>query len=325
MTDLFELAQAARPTVSVIGLGGAGCNITTWLTEKRVTGGKVIAANTDAVHLVTCKADKLLLLGKDLCKGQGCGGFSELGARAAIESLADLKKELEGTSLVFILAGLGGGTGTGAAPVVAELTRELGALTIACVTLPFEIELLRRAKAMEGISALAKKCDSVVIIDNTKLREVAGNLPLKEAFAVANALIGAFVKNITETTTQPSLVNLDYADLKAVTERGGISAIGIGEGEGDRRVEKAITNAMSAQLLDIPDISTTYGLLIHILGGADLTLEEVARIGETVMSKVPNTKRVVWGARIDGTMTGRIRVMVVLAGVESPQILEAHD
>lgn len=318
VTDLKEFAETAKPSVAVVGLGGAGCNITTWIAEKGITGGRIIAANTDVNHLHVQKADKLILLGEKICKGHGCGGYPEMGAQATRESTGELTTELEDTSLVFLVAGLGGGTGTGAIPVVAELTRSLNALTIGCVTIPFTIEMSRREKAREAIKLLAESCDSVVIIDNSKLREIAGNLPLKEALNVANALVGAFVKNITDTITQPSLVNLDYADLRAVMERGGISSIGIGEGDGAERVIKAVSQAVSTPLLDVTNISDSYGVLIHIVGGEDLTLEEVAVTGELIMDKVPNTKRIIWGAKVDNNLTGKVRVMAVLTGVESP-------
>ncbi|HLB69642.1 MAG TPA: cell division protein FtsZ [Candidatus Methanoperedens sp.] len=320
VTDLKEFAKTAKPSVAVVGLGGAGSNITTWIAEKGMAGGRIIAANTDVNHLHIQKADKLILLGERLCKGHGCGGFPEMGAQATRENFNELKAELQGSNLVFLVAGLGGGTGTGAMPVVAEITRELGALTIGCVTIPFTIEMARREKAREAVKLLAQSCDSVVIIDNSKLREVAGNLPLKEALNVANALVGAFVKNLTDTITQPSLVNLDYADLRAVMERGGVSSIGIGEGDGEDRVGKAVAQAVSTPLLDVRDISESYGVLVHIVGGEDLTLEEVAVAGELIMDKVPNTKRIIWGAKVDNQLTGMVRVMAVLTGVESPFI-----
>lgn len=319
--ELLEKVKAARPAITVVGLGGAGCNIVTWIADKKLAGGRIIAANTDAAHLSTMtRADKLMLLGEKLCRGHGCGGFPERGAEAAKENLAEIKEELKGTNLLFLVAGLGGGSGTGGMPVFAQAGRELGALTIGCVTIPFTIEMARREKAREAIKALAEVCDSIVVIDNSKLREVAGNLPLKEALAVANALVGSFVKNVTDTITQPSLVNLDYADLRAVMERGGISSIGIGEGDGANRVDKAVAQAISTPLLDITDISTAYGVLIHIVGGEDMTLEEVAVAGEQITSKVPNTKRVIWGAKVDNTLTGVVRVMAVLTGVTCPFI-----
>ncbi|MCX9082424.1 MAG: cell division protein FtsZ [Candidatus Methanoperedens sp.] len=325
VTDLKEFARAAKPSVAVVGLGGAGCNITTWIAEKGISGGTIIAANTDVNHLYVQKADKVILLGEKICKGHGCGGYPEMGAQATREAIGELRTELEGTNLVFLVAGLGGGTGTGAIPVVAELTRSLNALTIGCVTIPFTIEMSRREKAREAIKLLAESCDSVVIIDNSKLREVAGNLPLKEALNVANALVGAFVKNLTDTITQPSLVNLDYADLRAVMERGGISSIGIGEGDGVERVIKAVSQAISTPLLDVTNISDCYGVLIHIVGGEDLTLEEVAVTGELIMDKVPNTKRIIWGAKVDNNLTGKVRVMAVLTGVQSPFVSGAME
>ncbi|MCX9010196.1 MAG: cell division protein FtsZ [Candidatus Methanoperedens sp.] len=319
MTEqLTEVMKAVRPSVAVIGLGGAGSNIITYLSDKSVAGAKIIAANSDISHLVLQRADKLLLIGKETSKGKGCGGFPEVGAECARESAPDIKKELEGINIVFIVAGLGGGTGTGSAPVVAEIASSLGALTIACLTMPFEIEYLRRENAKKAIRALEESCDSVVLIDNTKLRKVAGNLPLKTAFAVANGLIGALIKSITETITVPSLMNLDFADLKAVLEDGGISSFGVGDAEGPGRVEKAVARAASAPLLDIPPNSVPHGLLVSITGGQDMTLDEVARVGELMAQHVPGTKKIIWGARVDEAMTGRMRVMALFASVGNP-------
>ncbi len=318
MEKFTEVMEASRPTVSIIGLGGAGCNITTYLSEKRVGGAKIIGANTDINHLVLQKADKLMLLGKETCRGKGCGGFPGVGMQCATESEEEIKKELEGSNIVFIVAGLGGGTGTGSAPVVAEIAHAMGAVTIACLTLPFEIESLRRQNAKDAICALEKTCDSVVLIDNTKLRKFAGKLPLKTAFAVANSLIGALVKSITETITEPSLMNLDFADLKAVLEKGGISSFGIGDAEGTDRVEKAVSRAISTPLLDTPAISSPYGLLINIIGGRDMTLDEVAKIGELMTQRVPDSKRVIWGARVNDSMTGRIQIIALFSSVGNP-------
>ena len=313
-----DIIKASRPSVSVIGLGGAGSNIITFLSEKNIAGAKTIAANSDISHLILQRADRLLLLGKERSRGKGCGGFPEVGSDCARESAEDIRKELEGANIVFVVAGLGGGTGTGSAPVVARISRSMGALTIACLTMPFEIESLRRENARKAIRALSETCDSVVLIDNTKLRQVAGNLPLKAAFAVANSLIGAFIKSITETITMPSLMNLDFADLKAVLEKGGVSSFGTGEAQGQDRVKKAVLKAVSAPLLDIPDIGRAHGVLIHINGGQDLTLEEVAHVGELMAQLVPGTKRIIWGANVDETMTGRIHIMALFASVGNP-------
>ncbi len=319
--DLREMVKAAKPSIAVIGLGGAGCNIVTWIAQKGMAGGRIIAANTDINHLARMtKADKLILLGERLCKGYGCGGYPEMGAEAARENLPEIKSILQDVDLLFLVAGLGGGTGSGATPVVAQVAREFGILTIACVTIPFKIEMARREKAKEAIKALTESCDSTIVIDNSRLSEFAGDLPLNDALAVANALVGALVRNITEAITQPGLVNLDFADLRAVMEQGGISAIGIGESDGEDRIVKAVSQALAVPLLDISDISATYGVLIHIVGGEDMTLEEVAAAGELIMDRVPDTRRISWGAKVDSSLTGRVRIMAVLTGVKSPLI-----
>lgn len=318
MNELNDIKKASRPTVAVIGLGGAGCNIITYLSKKNIAGAKTIAAHTDISHLVLQKAHKLLLMGKEKSRGKGCGGFPEVGAACARESAEDIKREIEGFNIVFIVAGLGGGTGTGSAQVVADIANSLGALTISCLTLPFEIESMRREHAKKAVQVLSGICDSVIIIDNTKLREFAGNLPLKTAFAVANSLIGALIKNVSETITEPCLMNLDFADLKAVLEKKGIASFGIGEAEGSDRIEKAVQRAISMPILEIPDITASYGLLIQITGGQDMTLDEVAKIGELMAQRLPNTKRVIWGAKIEDAMTGRIRIMALFTSVGNP-------
>ncbi len=318
---ISELAKAAKPTVAIIGLGGAGCNIVSWIAEKELVGSKIIAADTDATHLMETKADVKILLGEQTYLGKGCGGFAERGTEAARESIKEIKQELKASNLVFIIAGIGGGSGTGAAPVVAETAREAGILTIGCVTLPFGYEVMRRKKALFGIKALAAQCDSLVVIDNSRLRTIAGSLPLREGFAVANEFVGNFIKNITETITQASLVNLDYSDLRSVVERGGISSIGIGDAEGENRIEKAMEQALATPLLDVPDISGTYGVLVHIAGGEDMTLGEVSQAGEIILQKAPNTGRIVWGAKVDEALAGHVKVTAVLTGVMDPKKL----
>jgi cell division protein FtsZ len=312
---ISELAEAAKPAVAIIGLGGAGCNIVSWIADKKIVGSKIIAADTDATHLMSIKADVKILMGEDAYKGKGCGGYAERGTEAARQSINEIKKELIGSNLIFIIAGMGGGSGTGAAPVVAEATRELGILTIGCVMLPFGYELLRRKKAIIGIKALAQLCDSLVVIDNSRLRAIAGTLPLREGFAVANEFVGAFIKNISETITQASLVNLDYSDLRSVVERGGISAIGLGEGEGENRIQKAVEQALASPLLDISNISQAYGVLIHVTGGEDMTLGEVTEAGELILQKAPNSGRIVWGAKVDESLEGRVKVTAVLTWI----------
>ncbi|MEK6839999.1 MAG: cell division protein FtsZ, partial [Nanoarchaeota archaeon] len=217
-------------------------------------------------------------------------------------------------------AGLGGGTGTGTGPVVAQIARETGAIVIGTVTMPFDIERARVDKAEFGLQQLRDSCDTVIVIDNNRLVNIAGNLPIQQAFAVANELISTMIKGIVETIAVPSLVNLDYADVRAIMTNGGVSVIGIGESDTESRVEEATRRALTNPLLDVNYEGAT-GALIHVSGGEDMTLDEVNKIGEIITETLDADANVIWGARIDSKMTGRIRVMTIITGVNSPYIL----
>jgi cell division protein FtsZ len=317
-----EIAREAIPQICVIGVGGAGGNIVSWMKEKGVAGARIYALNTDAKHLSITRADRRVLIGYQTCGGLGTGGFTEQGSKAAEESASEIEKIIAGSGLVFITAGLGGGTGTGASPVVANIAKGLGALTLGVVTVPFQVERSRMVKAKEGLTRLVEQCDAVVVIDNSRLRKIAGALPLSEAFAMANELIANFIKNISETISIPSLVNLDFADLKTIMVGAKICAIGIGEGQGDTMVEDAVEKALNTQLLDIGDLKKSEGGLVHLEGGDDMTLEDVNKAGEIVISRVSPTAKVSWGARVNSKLEGTMRATIVLAGVQSP-FLEA--
>ncbi len=312
----------ARPNVSVVGLGGAGSNIVSWIKQRGLTGGKLVAANTDAAHLSITRADRRILLGEKVTHGQGAGGYPDRGAEAARYSQDDLQKEVQGSNILFLCAGLGGGTGTGASQVYSEALQVPGRLVVGVVTLPFSVERYRYENAKKGLQRMREHCDTVVAIDNSKLAKVAGDLPLQDALGVANELVGQFVKGITETITTASLINIDYADLRAIMEKRGLAAIGVGYAEGEDRVEKAVRQAIEGQLLDIKDITKARGALIHVSGGHDITLEEVTKAGELVTKSLPPKARIVWGARVDPTMNGHARVMVVLTGIESTFLSE---
>jgi len=316
--SIETIAREAIPQICVLGVGGAGCNIVSWMKEKEVAGAKIYALNSDAKHLSITRADERVILGYEVTGGLGCGGFPEQGAKAAEETSDEIQRLIAGSGLVFITAGFGGGTGTGASPVIAKIAKEMGALTLAVVTIPFQVERARAIKAKEGLARLVDACDAVIVIDNNRLRKVAGNLPLTEAFGVANELMATFIKNISETMTIPSLVNLDFADLKTMITGSGVCAIGVGEGLGDTKVEDSAEKALSAQLLDIGDLRKCEGSLVHIEGGDDMTLEDVNRAGEIVVSRIAPNARVAWGARVNSKMQGAMRATVVLAGVESP-------
>ena len=319
--SIEEIAREAVPKITILGVGGGGSNIVSWL-KKDAVSARTIALNSDAQHLMVTKADDKVLLGYKTTGGLGCGGFPEQGQRAIEESATEVERVIGDSALVFVATTLGGGTGTGASPLVAKIAKEYGALTLGIVTIPFNVEGTRIDKAKEGLQRLAEECDSVIVVDNNRLRKVAGNLPLRDAFGVANEHIGSFIKGITEAISQPGHMNLDFADMRAIMKDGGVCAIGFGEGSGDSKVEDAVEQALDSQLLDIGDIRKTKGALIHIEGGEDMTLDDVNRAGELVMEKISPSARVIWGAMVDRDLKGMIRATIVLAGVESPFLKE---
>lgn len=316
--------QVHQANIKVVGCGGAGNNMVNWLYSKGIKGAEIIAANTDLQHLQITNADKKILIGKDLTRGLGCGGFPQKGASAAKESINDLKDALAKTDMAFVCAGMGGGTGTGSAPVVAKLLKDSGAIVIGTVTMPFNIERARVDKAEFGLQQLRQVSDTVIVIDNNRLVKIAGNLPVQQAFAVANELVATMIKGIVETIAIPSLVNLDYADVKAVMTNGGVAAIGVGVSDTNNRVEEAVKGALSNPLLDIKYEGAT-GAIIQINGGPDLTLEEINRVGELVTQTMDQDANVIWGARVDDEMKGKLTVMTIITGVRSPWILGKMD
>ena len=309
-----------KANIKVIGVGGAGNNMGDWLYHKGVKGAEIILANTDKAHLDAREADKKILIGKESTRGLGAGGYLEVGEQAAKESLPELKDALKKADMVFVCAGMGGGTGTGAAPIVAQVAKEQGAIVIGTVTMPFKIEKARIEKAEEGLQKLRKNCDTVIVIDNNRLIEIAGQLPISQAFGVANELVATMIKGIVEMITVPSLVNRDFADIKAVMTGGGVAVIGVGESDTENRVEEAVKRALLNPLLDV-SYEGAQGALIHITGGPDMTLEEVNRAGEMVTTSLDPDAMVTWGARVQDNMSGKMRIMTIITGVKSPYIL----
>ncbi len=322
--ELMEY-QSHQAKIIVVGAGGAGSNTITRLTEMGIKGAKTVAINTDARHLLhSTKADKKILIGKELTRGLGAGGYPEVGKKAAEESKAEIKEVLKGADLVFVTCGLGGGTGTGSAPVVARLAKEEGAIVIATVTLPFKIEGARMGKAEDGLMRLRKVADTVIVIENQKLLQVAGNMPLKDAFAMADNLIATMIKGISETISQPSLVNLDYADVRAVMKSGGVASIGVGSSGSENRAKEAVMKALNNKLLEV-DYKGATGALIQIIGGDDMRLDEINTIGETVSQYLDPEAQIIWGARVLPDMAGKIEVITIITGVKSPYILGQID
>jgi cell division protein FtsZ len=316
--------SVGQANIKVIGIGGAGNNMVSWLYKKGIKGAEIVACNTDQQHLDITEADSKFLIGKDVTRGLGCGGFPEKGAEAAQENMQDVKTTLKDADMTFVCAGMGGGTGTGAAPVIANVSKDMGSIVIGTVTMPFKIERARVDKAEFGLQQLRQVSDTVIVIDNNRLVNIAGNLPVQQAFAVANELIATMIKGIVETIAVPSLVNLDYADVKAIMTNGGVAAIGVGASDTNNRVDEAVNGALSNPLLDISYEGAT-GALIHIAGGPDLTLDEINKVGELITESLDDDANVIWGARVAEEMKGKLTVMTIITGVKSPWILGKLD
>jgi len=316
----FDELRAGKANIKVIGCGGMGGNAVTWLYNKGINGATIYAMNTDALHLSVTKADEKILAGKELTKGLGCGGDPNKGRESAKEAIVDIKKAISGADMVFIVAGMGGGSGTGMAPVAARLAKESGATVIGVVTMPFESEKARIDKAEFGLQELREVSDTCIVLDNNRLVDIAGQLPIEQAFAVANELVSTMIKGIVETITLPSLINLDYADVSTIMKNGGVAVIGIGESDTTDKVTEAIKQALTHPLLDV-DYKGASGALIHVTCGPDLKLEEFDIIGRTVSESLSAEAQVIIGARISKEFTGKVRVITIMTGVQSPYVL----
>ena len=316
----FDELRAGKANIKVVGVGGCGCNSVTWLFNKGINGATIYGLNTDALHLSVTKADEKILIGKELTRGLGAGGRPQIGREAAKEAMMDIKKAVSGADMVFVISGMGGGTGTGAAPVISQIAKESGAVVIGVVTMPFESEKARIDKAEFGLQELREVTDTCIVLDNNRLVDIAGQLPIEQAFAVANELVSTMVKGIVETITLPSLINLDYADVSAIMKNGGVAVIGIGEADTQDRVNEAVKQALTHPLLDV-DYKGATGALIHITCGPDLKLEEFDVIGRTVSENLSQDAQVIIGARISKEFTGKVRVITIMTGVKSPYVL----
>jgi cell division protein FtsZ len=309
-----------QPRIVIVGCGGAGNNTVNRIHHMGVSGAETIAINTDKQHLDMIQADKRLLIGKSLTKGLGAGGYPDVGKRAAEMARPTLEAVLESADLVFITAGMGGGTGTGSAPVVASIAKEQGAIVVGMVSYPFQVEKARLIRAEEGLEALASASDSVIVLDNNRLKNFVPNLPLGQAFSVMDQLIGETVKGISETITEPSLINIDYADVRAIMSKGGVAVMLVGESKQQNKAESVVRECLSNPMLDI-DYRGATGSLIHITGGTDLTLQDAEEVATSLTYELDPHADVIWGARVRNDMEGKIRVLAIMTGVKSAQIL----
>lgn len=310
------------PRILVIGVGGAGGNAVNNMIESDVQGVEFVAANTDAQALNRSKADSKLQLGANLTKGLGAGMKPEMGFRAAEESLEDIKSMLDGANMCFIAAGMGGGTGTGSAPVIAKVAHEMGVLTVGVVTKPFSFEGRRRMMvADEGVAALRDHVDTLLVIPNQNLFRVTNHdTPLSEAFAMADDVLCKGVRSITDLMVMPGLINLDFADIKTVMEEMGAAMMGTGICSGDNRAMEAAEAAISNPLLDDVSIQGARGVLINITGGYDMTLHEVDEAAHHISNLVDPDATIILGSSFDPNIEGELRVSVVATGVDKEAV-----
>ena len=319
--ELQRLISSQKTRIKVIGCGGGGNNTINRISEVGIKGIQTIAINTDAQDLLYTSCEKKLLIGKELTQGLGAGSNPKVGEEAAKENEADLKKLITGSDMLFITCGLGGGTGTGSAPFIAQLAKKMGMLTVGIVTIPFTMEGSHRFEnAMTGLEKLEQSVNTLIVIPNEKLLELAPHLPLQTAFKVADEILTNAVKGIAELVTKTGLVNLDFADVKAIMSEGGVAMIGVGESDSENRADESVDKALENPLIDV-DIANATGALINISGGETLTLDESRKIVETVAERLDANAKIIWGAQIYKDLEKTVRTMLIITGVSSDQIM----
>ncbi|MFP3299743.1 MAG: cell division protein FtsZ [Thermoplasmatales archaeon] len=315
--ELIEILKTLKTNIKIIGCGGSGSNTISRIMEEGITGADVIAANTDAQHLLLTQAPRKILLGKRLTRGLGAGAIPQIGEQAAREAEDEIRSVVEGADIVFVTAGMGGGTGTGSAHVVAELAKQAGALVIAVVTLPFTSEgKMRMENALWGLQKLKEKSDTVIVIPNDKLLQIVPRLPLNEAFRFADEILMNAIKGLTELITKPGLVNLDFNDLRTVMKDGGSAMIGIGQSGSQQRALDAAKKALTSPLLE-SDISTATSAIVSVTGSSNMSVEEAHSVLEEVKKAINPNARIIWGARIDESMKNDIKVLTILVGAKN--------
>ena len=323
MTDdeLAGVVKDLETKITVVGCGGAGGNTVTRMADEGIHGAKLVAANTDAQHLATeVEADTKILMGRQRTGGRGAGSVPKIGEEAAQENIEDIQASIDDSDMVFVTAGLGGGTGTGSAPVVAQAAQEQDALTIAIVTIPFTAEgERRRANADAGLERLRAVADTVIVIPNDRLLDYAPNLPLQDAFKICDRVLMRSVKGMTELITKPGLVNVDFADVKTIMENGGVAMIGLGESDSENKAQDSIRSALRSPLLDV-EFDGANSALVNVVGGPDMSIEEAEGVVEEIYDRIDPDARIIWGASVDNSFDGKMETMIVVTGVESPQI-----
>jgi cell division protein FtsZ len=322
--DIERIAEQLNVCIKLVGCGGAGCNTINRCFEDGLSGVQMLAINTDAKHLLTVKSSKKILIGKTTTRGLGAGARPEVGEKAAMENEPEIKEWLKDSQIVFVTAGMGGGTGTSSSMIVARLAKEMRTLTVGVVTLPFRSEgELRMENAMAGLSRLAKMCDTTIVIPNDTLIELVPNLPVQAAFKVADELLMQTIKGLTEMLTRAGLVNVDYADLRTILNEGGVSLIGVGDADGKpcERIQDAVEEALNSPLLGKIDLHDARGALIRVVGGPDMTIEEAAEAAEIITERVRPEARLIWGCSVEPEMMGKVKILLIVTGARSQYVL----
>ena len=317
--------EELKPRITVFGVGGAGGNAVNNMIEKQLKGVDFVVANTDAQALQQSQASDKIQLGVKVTEGLGAGAIASIGASAAEESIEQIVDELSGTHMCFITAGMGGGTGTGAAPIIAQAARELGVLTVGVVTKPFQFEGIKRMRqAEEGVEALQKMVDTLIIIPNQNLFRIANEkTTFTEAFSMADDVLYQGVKGVTDLMVRPGLINLDFADVRAIMDEMGKAMMGTGEAEGEDRAVQASEKAIANPLLDEISLRGAKGVLINITGGYDLTLFELDEAANRIREEVDPDANIIVGSTLDTELEGKMRVSVVATGIEAEEILHS--
>lgn len=327
--EIAKIASQLDVSIKIVGCGGGGSNTVNRLVQEGITGAQICAINTDAKHLLSIRSPRKILIGRGITKGLGAGAQPEIGEAAARESENDLKKFLSDANIVFLTAGMGGGTGTGASHYIARIAKSYKSLVIGIVTLPFRAEgEIRMENAFEGLEKLRRVCDTTIVIPNDKLLELVPKLPIDAAFRVADEVLMQTIKGLTEIITKPGLVNLDYSDLKTIMDEGGVALIGIGESdEADimGRVENAVSEALNSPLLGGIDLSGAKGALIRVVGGPDMSVSQAEKAAALVSGRMPRNARIIWGCSIEKELAGKIKILLIVTGARAAGTMTRLD
>jgi len=323
--EIAKIAAQLDVSIKIIGCGGAGSNTINRCVEARISGAQLCAINTDAKHLLAIHAPKKILIGKNITRGLGAGAIPQVGEAAAKENEREIRDFLTGANIVFVTAGMGGGTGTGSAHYAARLAKEQKALTIGVVTLPFKAEgEVRMENALDGLERLRRLCDTTIVIPNDKLLELVPKLPVDAAFKVADEVLMQTIRGLTEIITKPGLVNLDYSDIMTVMNEGGVAFVGIGESDEadpEDRIEAAIEEALNSPLLGEIDLKESKGALIRVVGGPDMTVSEAQKAAEVVGQRVAKHARLIWGCSIDPALENTVKILLIVTGARSDTVM----